>query len=218
MSRLQEIARQRLATAKREDSLEALWGQFALESLAAGRPVDPEVAEVRRLTAPDRAWRDVPPWPRDWLWFRVDALFRAHRLAIVREDRDWLAELQRCWEPAHEDMYASPLRALGEIGLGLGRGGPRPFGWTEEEVTILSEEGVIRPDVCDSQAWLALASGDQANARRALTEYESFLAGVEAKWAAEPEKGADEASSHPDLALRVQCRALGALLDRTTPR
>jgi hypothetical protein len=66
-----------------DDSLESLWLKFALESLAAGRLVEPETTDVRRRTAPERIWLDVAPWPRDETWYRIDAVSRAHRLAIV---------------------------------------------------------------------------------------------------------------------------------------
>jgi hypothetical protein len=76
----------------------------------------------------------------------------------------------------------------------------------------------MRDDVSSDQVWVALAAGDFARAGRALMACDIFLAGVEQKWALAPEEGVTEALSSPDLVLRIERRALGALLDRSLER
>jgi hypothetical protein len=211
---LREFAREKLARLSIGGSLEWLWAQFALESLSAGRIVEPETSDVRRLTAPDRIWSGVAPWPREEGWYRIAAVSRAHRLAIIRDDREWLAELGRCWDALPLNAFASQLRALGEIGLGLAPEGPRPFGWTDDEVAVLIDNEVIRDDVGPDLTWIALARGNLVAARHALTDYEALIAAFHEKWRLAPEPGVREGLAQPDLVLQIESRALRTLIQR----
>jgi hypothetical protein len=156
----------------------------------------------------------VAPWPREDGWYRIAAVSRAHRLAIVRDDLEWLRELDACWDAMSLDAFASQLRAKGEIGFGLSPAGLHPVGWTPAEVAILIDNDVMREDVFSDQAWIALAAGDLVTARFALTEYENFLAGFDRKWIGAPVRGVSEGLANPDIVLQIERRALSALLDR----
>src|SRR5690349_12904480 len=97
---LSELAARALAAEAGATSLDGLWRRAALATIATGQPVDPPVGELRRLAAPARAWDDLPGWPAEAIDDRVRRLRDTHRLAIVRRDRAWLAELADSWRAA----------------------------------------------------------------------------------------------------------------------
>jgi hypothetical protein len=102
----------------------------------------------------------------------------------------------------------------GEIELGLAPGGPRPAGWSEEELSELEEGGFLSADAFD-RAWRALAEKDLEAGRRALLEYEHILAALPEKWEAAPSDGLLQILAHPDSLFHCERRALAALLFRT---
>jgi hypothetical protein len=213
MTRIAELARETLGRRTWDGSLEALWRRCALASLADGRLVEPATADARRFTMPERAWSDVAPWPREYEWDRMAALRMAQYLAMVRSDRIWLTELFACWASAPEgDQDLNGLRAQGEIGLALAPDGPRPGGWTGEELSCLEEEGYLSRDAAVDRAWRAIREDDLATAGGALAAYESVLAGLAQAWVDAPEEGLRYVLTHPDSVLQLERRALRALL------
>jgi hypothetical protein len=148
----------------------------------------------------------------------IAAIVSAHRLAIVRHDDEWLTQLYAGWEACPVDVhYLLQLRVQGEIGLGLAPGGPRPFGWNDEELSDLEEGGFLAAEAPADRAWRALAKRDLVAAQRALVDYEQSLAALPEKWEAAPSEGLRQILGIPDLLFQVERRALAALRDRARP-
>jgi hypothetical protein len=221
-SSLRELARQRLnhfrrlGVLERAPSLEWIWLLSALASMVEGRLIEPDIDTLKQLTATGRVWEELQPsWPPDHVGTVIAAVVASHRLAIVRQDDDWLTQLHACWDASPEDVhYLLRLRVQGEIGLGLAAGGPRPFGWSEEELSYLEEEGFLLADAPADRAWRALAKRDLEAARRALVDYEQILEALPEEWGAAPTKGLRQILGTPDALFQVERRALAALSDR----
>jgi hypothetical protein len=212
---LGELARERLDLSKGTTSVEGIWLLSALKSTAEGRPIEPEVDALKQLTTEAQVWEGVSHWPAEYVCNRIVAVVNSHRLAIARHDDDWLTQLHASWEAcpkAVDDLWR--LRAEGEIGLGLAPGGPRPFGWSDEELSLLDEEGFLRADAPQDRAWRALTMRDFEAARQALMEYEHILAALPQQWEAAPSEGLRQILANPDAIFQVQRRALAALLER----
>jgi hypothetical protein len=224
-SSLRELAQaklddlQRLGRLKKPPTVDWMWLLSALRSIVEGRLVEPDIDALKQLTTKARLWEALSPaWPPDHVSSVIGAVVASHRLAIVRRDDEWLTQLHAGWEACPEDVhYLLRLRALGEIGLGLAPGGPRPFGWSEEELSELDEGGFLRADVLADRPWRAVAQHDLEAARHALTDYEHLLATLQEKWKAAPSEGLREILAFPDVFLQVERRALAALLDRARP-
>jgi hypothetical protein len=225
-SSLKELAQQRLdhfqrlGRLKDPPTVDWIWVLSALRSVVEGKPVDPEIDALKQFTTRARIWEGLKPaWPPDHVGAVIVAIVSSHRLAIVKRDDDWLTELLAGWDgrPEYDVHYLLQLRVEGEIGLGLAPGGSRPFGWSEEEIVELEEEGFLGGDEPSERVWCALARRDFEAARRAFVKYEQFLAALPEKWEAAPKEGLFQILSMPDLVLQVQRRALAALLDRARP-
>jgi hypothetical protein len=223
-SSLRELARERLeyfrglGVLKRAPTLEWVWQLAALQSLIEGKLLEPGIDTLEQLTAKERIWKELSPaWPPDHVGTVIAAIVSSHRLAIMKHDDDWLTRLHAAWEACPEDLhYLLQLRVQGEIGLGLAPGGPRPAGWSDEEMSELEDGGFLTADAVD-RAWRALAENDLEAARRALLEYEHTLAALPEKWEAAPSEGLLQILAHPDSLFQVERRALAALLDRARP-
>jgi hypothetical protein len=212
-------ARAALARQGAAASIEEIWRRAALETLASGRLIDPPVLDLKRLTTPARAWLEIAPWPRnEAMWHRIGRLFDCHHLAIASGDRDWLAQLDQSWEAADPELEFTPLRARGEIGLGLAPGGPRPGGWTPDEIQLLIEEEMLVPAVSFDHAWVALATGDLAQAREGLRDYETAVDEAARANEARPDEGLRRVLANPGTVLRVDARALRALIEAAERR
>ncbi len=200
---------------KSATSVEKIWLLSALKSTAEGRLIEPEIDVLKQLTVEERVWDGVSRWPAEYVSIRIAAVVNSHRLAIVKHDDDWLTRLYSCWEACPADVGDLwRLRSAGEIGLGLAPAGPRPFGWSEEELSLLAEESFLRVDAPPDRAWRALAEQDFEDARQALMEYGHILLALPRKWEAAPSEGLRQILSTPDAVLQVQRRALEALLKR----
>lgn len=212
---LRELARQRLDHLKSATSVEGTWLLSALASTVHEKLIEPDIDTLKQLTTMEQVWVGLSAWPAEDVWSRIAAVVASHRFAIVKHDYDWLTQLYTCWEACPEeigDLWR--LRAEGEIGLGLAPAGPRPFGWSDDELSSLEEEDFLRVDAPSDRVWCALAMQDFADAREALTEYEQILAALPQQWEAAPREGLRQILSSPDAVLQVQRRALAALLGR----
>ena len=194
-------------------SLEDIWREAARATIARGAVVDPPVDRLKDLTTPAIAWSDIVPWPIDHTHARIAAMFDSHHLAIARRDHDWLLQLHDAWDAAPWEDRPHVVRAQGEIGLALGPDGPRQPGWSPDELEGLLEEGHLSPHIPKERAWALLAAGDFAGAQDALAEYDEKLP-IDARDLAT----ADDAEVRrllgmPGWVLRVESRALHALID-----
>jgi hypothetical protein len=179
-----------------------------LTTVAFGRRVDPPLAELKALTRPENAWRDLPPWPPEAVDDRVRRVRDAHRLAISLRDTDWLSQLDSCWAKASATIdELTRRRARGEIDLGTG--GP---GWQPDEISSLLAEQFLVAEAPGDRAWLALANRDRAAARRHLAELATALDAAELRWRRSPEDGIRQVRAHPGAVLRVEQRALETLV------
>ena len=218
MSRLAAAARAKLGMSDAAAPLEHLWLRAALETVASGELVEPPLAELKRLTRPERAWHEVAPWPAEALQDRIRRLMDSHRLAIAINDMEWLDQLDASWEIAPAVIDQMPrLRARGEIGLGLSPGGPRPHGWSPAELELLTVESFLLPNAPSDRAWRALAERHTRRARRELAELDARMALAALGWEAAPEDGLRQIRAHPAAVLRVEARALRALIAKSLP-
>jgi hypothetical protein len=197
----------------RATSIEDLWREAARASIAHGAVIDPPVDGLKRLTTPETAWTDIIPWPIDHAHDRLARMFDTHHLAIAYGDRDWLLQLHDAWDAAPWDDRAQSLRAQGEIALALAPDGPRRPGWSPEEVEELLEAGHLSPHIPNEHAWALLAAGDPAGAREALVTYDEKLPLDWDALAAADDVERRRLAAAPDRILRVESRALHALLD-----
>lgn len=207
---------------KRAPTLERIWMLSTLESIVQGQLVEPDIDTLKYLTAPTRVWDELnPAWPPDHVSTILDSVATAQRLAIAKLNAAWLTELYACWEMGPGDVHYFDVHFLfclkmqGEIGLALSPAGPRPLGWTDEVVSELEEEGFLAPNATPAdRAWLSLARGNREEARRALHEYEQFVATLPALWEQIPEQGIREILTFPSAFFELERRALAALLER----
>jgi hypothetical protein len=212
---LRDLAQQRLDQLEGIMSIERIWLLSALKSTAEGTLIEPELEILKQLTADTGAWDGVSRWRPEDVWSRIAAVMSSHRLAIVKRDDEWLAQLYAVWETCPESVGELwRLRAEGEIGLGLAPAGPRPSGWSEEELSLLDEEGFLLTDAPPDRVWRALARQDFEAARQALADYEQSVVAVPQQWETAPSKGLHQILSSPDAVLQVQRRALATLVGR----
>jgi hypothetical protein len=216
MSRLAAAAHEKLGMSGAAAPLERLWLRAALETVASGELIEPPLAELKRLTEPAHAWQQVAPWPAEALQDRIGRLIDSHRLAIALTDMDWLDQLDAAWESAPAVVDHVPrLRARGEIGLGLSPGGRRPHGWSPAELGLLTEESFLLPNAPSDRAWRALAEHHPRRARRELADFDARMTLAARSWEATPENGLRQLRAHPSAVLRVESRALRALIARS---
>lgn len=198
-------------------SIEDLWREAARATIAHGAAVDPPIDRLKRLTTPEVAWTDIIPWPIDHAHDRLARMFDTHHLAIACRDRDWLLQLHDAWDAAPWDYRPQPLRAQGEIALALAPDGPRAPGWSPAEVEELLEEGHLSPHIPSEHAWALLAAGDRDGARDALVAHDERLPIDIGELATADEVTVRRIVAAPDRILRVESRALHALLDAQRP-
>lgn len=120
------------------------------------------------------------------------------------------------WDVHYYDIhYLCRLRMQGEIGLALAPGGPRPFGWTAEEVCELEDEGFLEAAGAPSdRAWVALTKGDREQAAKALADHEQVVSTLRAQWEENPKEGLVQILTLPSALFQLERRALSALVDR----
>lgn len=218
-SQLAERARALISQLGDATSLEQIWELAAVKTMARGLLIDPSSHELKRLTTPWRAWSDFSPWPMDAFQDRIGRLMDTHRLAIVQDDAAWLMQLDATWEDAPSIIGACwPLRAQGEIGLGLGASGQRPYGWTSEEMAVLEEESFLQSVAPSDRAWRALTVQDLDGARSAIKDYEAHIATVWSQWEIAPEAGLRQIRTYPGVALQIELRSLQILVARARAR
>jgi len=202
-----------MPTPPRAISLEDIWREAARATIARGAIVDPPVDRLKGLTTPATAWSDIIPWPIDHTHARIARVFDSHHLAIALRDRDWLLQLHDAWDVTPWEHEPLGLRAQGEIALALGPGGPRQPGWAPDELEGLREEGHLSPHIPSERAWSLLAAGDLAGAREALAEYDEKLPTDARELATTDEAELRRLLGMPGWVLRVESRALHALID-----
>jgi hypothetical protein len=198
-------------------SIEDLWRHAARETIEKGAVVDPPIDRLKDLTTPEIAWTDIIPWPIDHMHDRLARMFDTHHLAIARGDRDWLLQLHDAWDAAPWDVQPQPLRAQGEIALALAPGGPRAPGWSPAEVEELLDAGQLSPHIANERAWALLAAGDRDGAREALAAYDEKAPIDVSALATANETDLRRIVGAPGHLLRVESRALHALLDPRRP-
>jgi hypothetical protein len=208
-------AAKRLAAGVPGDALAKLWLGAALGALAGATPCDPDGAALRAMTNPDTVWSGLHLADAERLQERIGRLRDCHHLAIINEDTQWLSLLARCWAQAPDVVGPWwPLRAHGEITLGMGRAAGSALAWNADDIEALLEESILSAEAPSDHAWLALAAGDHATARAALVQYEARLAHAMHAWQRSPEMGLRCALSHPGAVLKTELRALQSLLNR----
>ena len=207
-----ETARRFLETAPvGTPTLERVWSRAGAESVVAGQLIDPPLARLKELTAPDRAW-DNQPWPPEHIVDRGRCVADCHLLAIALGDLDWLEQLDGVWEPAPV-AYEWHLLARGQIGLGLERGGARsPTSWTEDDIELLLETGELVRDDPAGRAWMALTAGDMSAARAATEAFHAAVDRWTEGWPAARGAELQRVLGAPGRILRVELRALTALV------
>lgn len=202
-----------MPTSQRAISLEDLWREAARTTIAHGAIVDPPIDRLKPVTTPGTAWSDIIPWPIDHTHARTARMFDSHHLAIARRDREWLFQLHDAWDVAPWSDGVLALRAQGEIALALAPDGPRKPGWSPDEMEGLLEEGHLSAHIPSERAWSLLAAGDRAGAREALTEYDEKLPLDLRELTAADEAELRRLLGAPGWVLRVESRALHALID-----
>ncbi len=207
-----ETARRFLDTAPvGTPTLERLWSGAGAESVVAGRPIDPPLAQLKEFTAPGRAW-DHQAWPTEHAVERGRCIADCHLLAIALGDLDWLECLDGVWEPAPL-AYEWQLVARGQIGLGLAGGGVRPrVSWTEDDIELLLEAGELDRDEPARSAWMALTAGDVPAARAATEAFRTALNRWTDGWSESRGVEVQRILGAPGRILRVELRALTALI------
>jgi hypothetical protein len=181
------------------------------ESVVAGRPIDPPLAQLKELTVPGRAW-DHQAWPPEHVVDRGRCMADCHLLAIALGDLDWLECLDGVWEPAPL-AYEWQLVARGQIGLGLARGGVRPpVLWTEDDIALLLDAGELDRDEPAGRAWMALTAGDVPAARAAAESLRTALNRWAEGWSESRGVAVQRVLGAPGRILRLELRALTALI------
>jgi hypothetical protein len=208
---LRELAARALASDCKATDLDGVWRHAAVATIAAGRPVDPPAGELRRLAAPSRVWEDLPRWPAEYIDDRVGRLRDTHRLAIIRRDQAWLTELADSWRAAPPELIdeLTRLRFLGEIDLAAG--GP---GWSADEVEILTDERFLIPEAPGDLAWLSLSRSMSDRVARLVSDLDNRMDTAWRDWERSPADGLRQALAYPGAVIRVEQRALLALVRR----
>ena len=201
--------RQACAYVANDLSLEALWQMAAAVTLLSGRLVDPPIVHLRAGTLPDRVW-DIAPWPAEVQHARVSCLYDCVYLALATRDEPWLEQLARSWEhPGIQEIWQRLARGL--VGFGLH---PRRYAWTADDLERFELAGSLPQSLPEDRSWLALSRGDLPAARAALYDCR-IAAGERARKeaAAQTDAELDALLSWPGEVLRVELRALEALID-----
>lgn len=214
---LAEAAARALSGPAPKASLERIWHEAALRTLATDETVDPDPAALKPLTIPAVTWRGARDMGAEGLWDRIARLRDCHHLAIVHADREWLASLDECWACAPDLIEPFwPLRARGEIALGRASFPTVEPVWNPDEIQMLMEEGFLSLKAPVDRVWLALSAADLDAARSALAEHEARLSEAREAWEHDPLDGLRQALTYPGTVLRTELRALARLVREAT--
>jgi len=204
------VARSILAEPHGAMNLESVWSRAGAESVLSGRLTDPPITTLKELTFPDRAW-DNQPWPSEHVLERGQCLSDCHLLAIAVHDCAWLQQMHQVWEDAPVAFEWRLLSQL-QIGLGLRPQGLQPRVWTQDDSDFLIEADALERDTPAGRAWVALAAGDARAAQIAVGEYRAELERWQNGWNDAVGEGVRRILGYPGRVLRVELRALQALL------
>jgi hypothetical protein len=211
---LANLAAQRRAAPLACAPLERLWLLAALDTLAEGMPITPDLAALQALTqAPEQVWADLRVGDPQALTERFDSLVNCQHLAITLAEHTWLEQLDQCWAAAPAWIEPGwPLRARGEIALALpDRDKQR---WSADDIEYLIEESILAASAPADQAWLALHHGDKPAALLAIDAHGRLLEQTMQRWQADPERGLRHAMAYPGAVLGCEWRALQRLARR----
>lgn len=202
---LRERARSALAVGERSGTIEGLFWSAALETLASGSIVDPDLAVLfERLPAPD-PFADLPPHS-DHRIQRVRALEDVTLLAIASADDDALRRMEAIWTLDPDPSFEW---RTGWIGLATSRTILDP-----EAIEFLLDDHMIAPEMPVDAAWLALHASQPDVARSALRRAEEAARVRQLEWERQPDLAIDGAWYFPGLILHLPERAIASVLHR----
>lgn len=177
----------------------------ALETLATGATVDPDLAALVESVPSDDLFRGVPPHG-DQLVERVRALEDVTLLAIARGADETLRSLEALWakdrDPAIE--WRTGWIRLFTKGAGL----------DEDAITFLVGDSMVFPDTIPDSAWLALHRGRENLAREALDAMHEASAKRCAAWQQNPDLAIQASWYQPRWVLKLDERAVESILAR----